>query len=49
MRKKLGVAVFVSSEIEVKNDSFLQAFVCVSIESPRVHYTKPLQQKKNCT
>ena len=25
---------------------FLQAFVCVSIASPQVHYTKPLQQKK---
>ena len=37
--------MFVSSEIEVENYSFLQAFVRVSIASRRVHYTKPLQQK----
>ena len=46
MRKKLGVTVFVFSETELENCSFLQAFVCVSIAIPRVHYTKPLQEKK---
>ena len=39
--------MFVFSETEAENYSFLQPSVCVSIASPRVHYTKPLQQKKN--
>ena len=48
MRKKLGVTEYVFSETELENCSFLQAFVCVSIAIPRVHYTKPLQEK-TCT
>ena len=43
-RKKLGVPVFVLLEIEVETTVFA-GFVCVSIPSRRVHYTKPLQQK----
>ena len=50
--KNIAGPVFVFSETEVEDCSVLQAFVCVSIASPRVHHTKLLQQKKkkkNCT
>ena len=50
MRKKLGVTGFVISEAEVENYSFfLQAFVCVSIASPRVFNQTVAAKKKNCT
>ena len=48
MRKNWGSPCSFFSETELENFSFLEAFVCVSIASPRVHKTKPLRQK-NCT
>ena len=48
MRRKGGTVIFFFffQKLRSKPYSFLQAFVCVSIASPRVHYTKPFQKKK---